>query len=147
MSVDTTAAEPQAPDVEDAPGAEETPDEPTGRRAQRLRAQEAVARAEAAESRLAAAQTREVHRLAATALAAPGDVLTPELGGVTLDELLDQDGVVDPDLVAEAAAAVAAQRPGLAVARPAKTGADFDGGARAPLPRVGGWASLFRGDR
>ncbi|ORV81249.1 hypothetical protein AWC11_02375 [Mycobacterium interjectum] len=57
-------------------------------------------------------QTREVERLAADHLSQPGDLLA--LGGVTLAELLGEDGFVDPEAVAEAAAALILGRPGLA---------------------------------
>ncbi|WP_141682016.1 hypothetical protein [Mycobacterium malmoense] len=66
----------------------------------------------AARSRVEALQLRELVRLAGEHLAQPADLLA--LGGVALADLLDDDGNVDPDAVAEAAAALIESRPGLA---------------------------------
>ncbi|OBL00871.1 hypothetical protein A5646_20495 [Mycobacterium sp. 1245499.0] len=65
----------------------------------------------AAQARIEALQTREVHRLAEE-LAQPSDLL--ELGGVSLADLMDDNGEVDPEAVVEAVAALIEARPGLA---------------------------------
>ncbi|WP_237071883.1 hypothetical protein [Mycobacterium avium] len=67
---------------------------------------------DAALARVEQLQTRELLRLAGEHLAQPADLLA--LGEVTLAELLDDDGNIDPEAVAEAAAALVESRPGLA---------------------------------
>ena len=64
----------------------------------------------AATARIEQLQRAEVERLA-SALSEPGDLFT--LGGVTLADLLDADGNVDPEQVSTAVAGVLATRPGL----------------------------------
>lgn len=78
----------------------------------RVERNEARQERDAALARIEALQLREVHRLAGEHLAQPADLLT--LGEATLAELLDDDGNVDPEAVADAAAAVVEARPGLA---------------------------------
>ncbi|VBA57608.1 hypothetical protein LAUMK191_04099 [Mycobacterium attenuatum] len=77
-------------------------------RVERNEAREALA---AAQARIEAIQTREVERLAGKHLAQPADLFA--LSGKTLADLLDDNGDVDAERVAEVAAAVLAARPGL----------------------------------
>ncbi|MBZ4547401.1 hypothetical protein GBQ42_25620 [Mycobacterium avium subsp. hominissuis] len=55
--------------------------------------------------------TREAERLAAKDLANPADLLT--LGGVTITDLLDEDGEVDSEKVDAVVAEILSTRPGL----------------------------------
>ena len=79
----------------------------------RQRAQELEAERDALAGRLAAAQTREVERIAAQVLAQPGDLLA--LGGVTLADLTDPETgeLLDEEEILGMAAALVDQRPGL----------------------------------
>lgn len=115
-----------------------------GNREARYRVERNQAREElsAAQARIEALQTRELERLAAEHLAQPADLLA--LGEVPLTELLDDDGNVVPEAVAEAAEALIESRPGLAknprVAAVDQTqGMGSDGGKRLPT-----FADLFR---
>lgn len=67
----------------------------------------------ATEGKLAALQTREVLRLAGEVLSDPGDLLGLS-DGLSLSDLVDADGLVSPDAVAEVAAGILSTRPGLA---------------------------------
>ena len=60
---------------------------------------------------------RELEGLAGQHLATPADLL--KLGGVTLADLLDDQGEVDPELVESVAKDVLATRPGLRPNQPA----------------------------
>lgn len=120
----------QAPDDIDPANPAPTPegtevDKPENRqdrrdRQARERATELEAERDALAGRLAAAQTREVERIAGEILAQPGDLL--ELGKVDLADLLDDEGNVDPDEVAALAAALVETRPGLAAGAVIKGG-------------------------
>jgi hypothetical protein len=63
-------------------------------------------------ARIEALQIREVERIAGEHLAQPADLLS--LGGVSLVDLVNADGCVDHDSVADLAAALIESRPGLA---------------------------------
>lgn len=96
-------------------------DKPQGRQARRdeqarQRAAELETERDALAARLDARDRAEVTRLAGQILAEGSDLL--DLGGVSLDDLRDDEGNVDPDEVAAMAAALADSRPGLAVPRP-----------------------------
>ncbi len=107
-------AEPQT----QASEGEGTPERESGSHGHNREARYRVERNEARQERDAALarveqlQTRELLRLAGEHLAQPADLLA--LGEVTLAELLDDDGNIDPEAVAEAAAALVESRPGLA---------------------------------
>lgn len=93
--------------------------------------------------RLAALQTRELHRLAAEHLAEPGDI---ELSGKALADYLTPEGWIDSGAVAEAAAEVIESRPGLAKhiqqgAYDPTQGSGLGGGAPRRAPE---WADLFK---
>ncbi|WP_084260908.1 hypothetical protein [Mycobacterium avium] len=77
-------------------------------RVERNEAREALAQAQA---RIEQFQLREVERFAGD-LAQPSDLL--EIGGNSLADFIREDGEVDPELVAEAVAALVEARPGLA---------------------------------
>lgn len=104
----------------EAPGASaggsETPpaeDQPKGNREAKYRVERNSARAErdALAARVEALQTRELERIAAGSLANPSDLLT--LSGKSLQDFLDDDGELDHDLVAEAAAEILQSRPNI----------------------------------
>ncbi|WP_081809434.1 hypothetical protein [Mycobacterium sp. URHB0044] len=105
----------EAPSVHvDAPeGTPSGDDTPKQNKEARYRVERNEARTERdlLAARVASFQNREVERLAANHLSAPADLLT--LGGVALADLLDDDGDIDPELVAAVAAEVLASRPGL----------------------------------
>jgi hypothetical protein len=88
----------------------------------RQRAQELEAERDKLAGRLAAAQTREVERIAAQVLAQPGDLLA--LGGVTLADLTDPETgeLLDEEEILGMAAALVDQRPGLSVNAEIKRG-------------------------
>jgi hypothetical protein len=123
-----TTTQETAPDVHDSDPATPTPGSPTqaadtdsatdvetpkGNREAKYRTERNEARTErdALAARVEALQTRELERIASKHLSAPADLLT--LGGVTLDDLLDDNGDVDPEKVEEAARSVLGTRPGL----------------------------------
>jgi hypothetical protein len=110
-------------------------------RVERNQAREALT---AAEGRIAAMQTRELERLAGEHLAQPGDLLG--LSGIELSAFLDDDGNVDAEAVAEAAADLIEGRPGLAK-NPRVAATDptqgASGGATAKLQPE--WVDLFKG--
>ena len=83
-------------------------------RDQKMRLERNAARQErdALAARLEAMQTRELHRLLADTLANPEDI---SLSGLKLPDFIrEEDGELDAEAVAEAAATVLASRPGLA---------------------------------
>jgi hypothetical protein len=95
----------------------------------------------AAQARIAALQLAEVHRLAGE-LAQPSDLT--ELGGVALADLLDDDGNVDHDVVAEAVAALIESRPGLAK-NPRQPAVDVTQGLGSPVGKgQPTWSDLIR---
>ena len=134
----TDAAE--APETQAAPEAEATPkgNREARYRVERNEAREALAQAQA---RIEALQTRELHRLAGEHLAQPEDLLT--LGGVELAELLDEDGNVGPEAVAEAAAALVETRPGLAKNPRVLAVDSTQGQGGNPGKPPAGWEALF----
>lgn len=87
-------------------------------------------------------QQAQVERLAADALAMPGDLLG--VGGVALADLLDEAGDVDEDRVATAVAALLDKRPGLAVAHAVPS---LDGGARETPRASASWSTVLGGRR
>ena len=121
-----------------------------GRQAARYRAalREAEGQRDTATARVEQLQRAQVEQLAATALAQGGDLL--ELGGVQLGDLLDEDGDVDPELVAAAATTLLAGRPGLraptrtADAGRAGIGAQGDREAATEAPT---WQGVLRGGK
>lgn len=77
----------------------------------RQRAQELEAERDALAARLDARDRAEVTRLAGEILAQGSDLL--DLGGVSLDDLRDENGDINADEVAAMAAALVETRPGL----------------------------------
>jgi hypothetical protein len=78
----------------------------------RLQLRAAEAERDALTARLAAMQTKELHRLLADTLANPEDI---SLSGLELSDFIrEEDGELDAEAVAEAAASVLESRPGLA---------------------------------
>ena len=74
----------------------------------------------------------------------PGDLFA--VHGVALDEVLGEDGSVDPDLVAMAVEQLVATRPGLARVAPQRTGPSAVGlGAREGIGAgTATWADVLR---
>ncbi|WP_083178141.1 hypothetical protein [Mycobacterium scrofulaceum] len=108
----------------------------------RTRAREAEQQRDALVARVEALQLREVNRLAGEHLAQPADLLA--LGGVTLAELLDEDGNVDPETVADAAEALIESRPGLAK-NPKVSAVDHtQGTGNSPGNRKLDWVDLLK---
>ncbi len=133
---DTTTAE--APEADPAEATNSGP----GREAAkyRVRAREAEQERDALTQRVEQLQTREVERLASKHLSAPADLLT--LGGVSLADLLDDNGDVDPEKVNAVATEVLGARPGLKpldIAHDPSQGTGGNPGKRAP-----DWGSLFK---
>ena len=104
----------------------------------RVRAREAEASAAALTQRLEVLQAREVERIASKHLSAPADLLT--LGGVTMADLLDEDGDVDAERVTALAVEVLGARPGLKPVAPARDPSQGLGGE--PPKAKPSWASL-----
>lgn len=99
--------------AEDQPGQDEEPAGPLAkvrREAAGLRGRlrDTEAERDALAERVAHLQRAEVARLASGTLAEGGDIW---IAGVELAEVLNEDGNVDPDLVAAAAERVVAERP------------------------------------
>lgn len=107
----------------------------------RTRLRSAEAERDAAQTRLAVMEQRHVERLAAVRLADGSDLTT--FGGITIDNLRDDDGELDDQLIDAALDELLTQRPGLARPRPA---ASFDGGQRSgSTPRPADWQKMIRG--
>ena len=141
IPTDATTDATEAPETGATPEAEEAP---KGNREARYRVErnEARAKRDALAARVEALQTRELHRLAGEHLAQPEDLLT--LGRVELAELLDDDGNVDPEAVADAAAALIETRPGLAK-NPRVAATDLSQGmGGGGKPKAPEWVDLFR---
>lgn len=97
------------------PGAapDDQADQETGRqKGLRARAQAAETERDTALALVESLRRAEVVRLVTDKLAQPDDLFV--LGGATVDELVGEDGLIDPDKVAEAVDAVLEARPGLA---------------------------------
>ena len=107
----------------------------------RHRAKEAEANRDALAQRVEQLQSREVERLASKHLSAPADLLT--LGGVTVADLLNDDGDVDPDKVSAVAAEVLGSRPGLKPNAPAFDPTQGSGGNPGKLKQPDS-GSLFQ---
>ena len=143
---DSPVDAPPAPTADEGtptgPEAADGHDDGPGREAAkyRLRLREAEAERDALAGRLEAAQRREAERLAAD-LSQPGDLWL--LGGVTLADLLTDDGEVDPAKVQAATAAVLDARPGLRRSKfpPVLLGRD----PNPPLPAGPSWGDLLGG--
>jgi hypothetical protein len=137
-----------AQDADDSPS-DGAQDDGEGRAANRreatyrIRAREAEAAASAVEERVTRMQRAEVERQAAR-LHDPGDLWT---AGVELVELLDEDGEVDQQRVAEAVAALADSKPYLF--KPLRGGTGFGQGRRTPVDSGSGsgtsWGEVVRG--
>ncbi len=136
------STEPETP--EEAP--EEAPEGKEGAEAARYRRRlrETETELTTARTRLETFQRREVERLASDRLAVPGDLFA--VHGVALDEVLGEDGSVDPDLVAMAVEQLVATRPGLARVAPQRTGPSAVGlGAREGIGAgTATWADVLR---
>jgi hypothetical protein len=114
----------------------------------RTQLRDTEAQRDALTERLAVMQRREAERLASEHLADAADVWRD---GLDVAELLDDDGNVDADKVAERAAAVAAAHPHwrtrpAAKRNPAATGGGLQSGATGPgYARRPTWQSVIRG--
>ncbi|MEH3155309.1 MAG: hypothetical protein PGN29_08135 [Gordonia paraffinivorans] len=153
---DTTPAieAPPAAGIPTPPAAEATA--PTGGRSRALRQRAQAAEADRNTAIAAADRLRsaEVARLASDRLANPADLTDAALGGVALADLSDPDtGLIDPQRVDDAVAAVLAVRPGLATAklRTPAPGTYAQGGQFGSPPATvtqpkATWSAAFRRD-
>ncbi len=151
MNNDTTTTEPPEAGEAHEPSETAAEDRASGPRRRRDPDSEAAARrhalrdAEAARDALAARvetyQRRDVERLAAKRLAAPGDVW--DIGHLTLTDVLTEDGDVDEQAVTTAVEALLKLRPGLAAPGPKYP--DMAAGRRGPTqPTPATWADVIR---
>jgi hypothetical protein len=109
----------------------------------RIRAREAEATASALMERVTRMQRADVERQAAVRLHDPADLW---VSGVELVELLDEDGEVDQQRVAEAVAALADSKPYMVKpSRRSSTG--FGQGRQTPVDMGSGtdWGTVLRG--
>ena len=96
----------------------------------RRRLRETERERDALRERVHAFEREGVERVAeAHGLAVPGDLWTL---GVSLDELRDPEGIIDPERAAERVSALLAERPRLARERPSP--GDLGAGVRGPGP-------------
>jgi hypothetical protein len=109
----------------------------------RIRAREAEAVSTALMERVTRMQRGDVERQAAAQLHDPSDLWT---SGVELVELLDEDGEVDQQRVAEAVAALADSKPYLLKPTP-RSRSGFGQGRRTPVDSGSGtsWGEVLRG--
>jgi hypothetical protein len=128
-------SEPEKVDQPDAAGSE------AAKYRKRLRATEAERDALAAK--LEGHQRREAERILAEHVTTPADVwmARPE----ALAGLLDDEGQVDADRVADLAVDVLEGHPGWKLT-PRPTGRDFDAGVRPPAPAAPSWSGVLRGE-
>ncbi|MFH5821730.1 hypothetical protein [Georgenia sp. AZ-5] len=105
----------------------------------RQRAQRAEQERDTLRQRVTTMQRREAEREASRTLAAPGDLWT--VGGVKLEDVLGDDGEVDPTKVDEAVAGIIAVRPGLRRTRWPDTGQTHRG---EPPAQSVGWDDVLR---
>lgn len=147
-----TAAQPDQQQHDNADPADHQP-EPAereltpSRQAARYRTQLRAAEGErdALTARLERLQRAEVARMVGGRLAVAEDVFA---FGLTLGDLVDEDGEVDDELVNTAVVGLLAQRPGLAVAEDRPKFPDLGGGKRGTSTATGpGWADLVRHPR
>lgn len=117
ISIDTDVEPDPTTDADLDPDGTETDveQEPTGRAAKlRARAQQAETERDTATAMVDTLRRAEVARLAADKLAAPEDLFT--YGDTTPADLVDDDGLIDPEKVTAAVDALLEARPGLAKA-------------------------------
>ncbi|ANQ71719.1 hypothetical protein [Rhodococcus sp. 008] len=115
----------------------------------RVQLREVEAERNALRTRIESLQSAEIARLAAPGLAQPLDLF--DIGGMTVADLLTDEGDVDPDKVSDAVADLVTARPGLS--NPARVQAqqqrymDFGQGAGNPGsgPRAASWGKFLRG--
>lgn len=107
---DTPGETPDTAHSENAPAQDRA-----GNREARYRVERNEARQErdTLAQRVAQLQTREAERIASRGLSEPADLFT--VGGVTLAELVNDDGDVDPEKVNAVVTAILGARPGLGV--------------------------------
>lgn len=137
---DDTAAEGPPPTGEPEPA--ERAGEPSSEAAKyRRRLRDAESERDALAGRVEGMQRAAVERQATASLAQPTDIW---LAGVSLAELLDADGNLDPSLVDTAVAEVLRERPGWAAPPPPPS---FDGGMRTgqTVGRGPTWQQVIKG--
>jgi hypothetical protein len=111
----------------------------------RYRVERNEARAERDElaQRVETLLTREAERVAAQHLAEPADLFT--LGGVTVRDLLDERGDIDPEKVDAVATQILGTRPGLSRLAPATDPSQGHGGTPEPKTELS-WGALLTDD-
>jgi len=144
-------AEPSEPAADT--GAAEQPDTSSRRDAKladeaarwRVTAKQTAAKLAVEQARISEMNRREAQRLAAVQLQDPGDMW---IDGTTPDQLTGDDGLIDPDLVAEHAARTVAEHPHWARTKPvvgAPAAAVTGDGKFEPAPAAPTWQDLLKG--
>lgn len=120
-----------------------TPEPPKANKEARYRVERNEARAErdALAQRVEALQRAELERLAGDTMSNPADLLA--LTGQALADFLTEDGELDAELVAKAAAELLATRPGLRKGSPAFDPSQGSGGKPA-VKREPSWGALLK---
>lgn len=137
FDADGLSANPEGDGPEGAPN---TPQRPNREARYRVERNEARAERDALAKRVDQLLTREAERLAAKDLSNPADLLT--LGGVTIKDLLDDDGEVDPEKVDAVVREILGTRPGLAKYSPLFDPTQgLSGGNGKPKPS---WGALLK---
>lgn len=141
----TTTTEPTT-DTGTAPGGAEVETEgaeKSGAEAARYRVKlrETEAERDTLRGRVESLQQRQVEQMVADRLAQPADLLA---FGVTLADLLDADGEIDPGLVDTAAFGLLESRPGLAKTAPTRKGPTAVGHAAPSTTGRGSWSDLLQ---
>ena len=124
-----------------------TPEPDTGEPEAPPRSKDARNRVELRETRarLERLQRREIERIAAEKMADAADLWT---GGVTVDDVLDDQGDIDDDKVHAAVDGLLEQRPHWAAPKPEphKRHTGLTSGAGRPRTPPSNWAAALRGD-
>lgn len=108
----------------------------------RVQLRETETERDALTQRVERMQTRELERIAGEAISNPADLLA--LSGKSLAEFLGEDGELDAELVAEAAAELLSTRPGLKRGSPAFDPSQGHGGSGPGKPEPS-WGALLGG--
>lgn len=120
----------------DTPGDERKPPREASYRVERNQARE---ERDALANQVRELQQRDAERLASKGLSQPADLFT--LGGVELDDLLDDSGFVDADRVSEVVSEILGSRPGLRSAdRAVDPSQSLGAGSRAEVS----WSDMLR---
>ncbi len=134
VTTDPATAEPTTPDTDPSPNAEAAK--------YRRQLREAETARDALQARLDTLLTGEARRLAGETLADPDDLFG--VGGVKLNDLLDEAGNIDPGRIATATADLIGSRPRLARTWQPPLTPDPSQGARQDPPATPTFTDAFR---